>query len=322
MEIISFENKKLKLIDQTKLPLSEEYVTCRTVEEVASAIRTMVVRGAPAIGITAAYGMVLGKDPKKDAEILKQARPTAVDLFNAVSYMLKEIKEGKNPESSARAWHKQIIEKTRKISENGASLIKSGENILLHCNAGPLATGGYGTSLGAVLEAHKQGKKIFVYVDETRPRFQGALTSWELSKLGISHKVIVDSSAGSLMRMGKVNCVMVGADRIVRNGDFANKIGTYPLSVLAKENKIPFYVLAPSSTFDFSTKSGEGIKIEEREEKEILEVLGRRVYSKETKTLNLAFDVTPAIYVSAYITEFGIHKSTKEIESIWKNTKE
>lgn len=316
MEIIEFKNNELILIDQTKLPHTEEYVTCRTVEEVASAIRTMVVRGAPAIGITSAYGMVLGTDPKKDAETLKQARPTAVDLFNAVNYMLKEIKEGKNLENSAKEWHQKIIEKTKKISENGANLIKEGNSVLLHCNAGPLATGAYGTSLGAVLEAHKQEKKIFVYVDETRPRFQGALTSWELKKAGVPHKVIVDSSAGSLIRMGKVNCIMVGADRIVKNGDFANKVGTYSLSVLAKENKVPFYVLAPISTFDFKTKNGTQIIIEEREGKEVLEFQGKRIYAEGTEALNLAFDVTPKKYISAYITEFGVHKNTKEIREL------
>jgi len=314
MEIIEFKNNELILIDQTKLPLSEEYVTCRTVEEVASAIKTMVVRGAPAIGITAAYGMVIGKDPKNDSETLKQARPTAVDLSNAVNYMLREIKEGKNPEIAAREWHQKIIEKTKKISENGASLIKSGDTVLLHCNAGPLATGAYGTSLGAALAAHKQGKKIFVYVDETRPRFQGALTSWELKKAGVPHKVIVDSSAGALMRMGKVNCIMVGADRIVKNGDFANKIGTYPLSILAKENKIPFYVLAPISTFDFKAKNGKQIVIEERNGKEVLEIQGKRIYAEGIEATNLAFDVTPKKYVSAYITEFGVHKKVLEVK--------
>lgn len=319
MKIADFNGQKLTLLDQRRLPHSEEYVECKNPTEVANAIREMVIRGAPAIGVAAAYGMALSKDPKNDAEILKQARPTAVDLFNAINYMLKEIEKGKDAEKAAKEWHEKIKEMTKKISENGASLIKKGDNVLLHCNAGPLATAAYGTSLGAVIEAHKQGKRIFVYVGETRPRFQGALTSWELEKEGIPHKVIVDSSAGYLMKIGKINCVMVGSDRVVKNGDFANKIGTYPLAVLAKENGIPFYVLFPMSTFDRFLETGENIKIEERDEKEVSEILGKRVYGKNTKILNLAFDVTPNRYVMSYITEYGIHK---EMVDLWKNITE
>jgi len=319
--VVCFENNIVKLLDQTRLPHEERYILCKTVGEVSAAIRNMVVRGAPAIGVAAAYGMALGNNPASDAEVLKRARPTAVDLFNAVEYMLGEIKNGAPSTEAAKKWHDGIIEKTRKISEFGASLIKDGANVLLHCNAGPLATAGYGTSLGAVLEAAKT-KKIFVYVDETRPRFQGALTSWELSRAGIEHKVIVDSSAGFLMQKKMVDLVMVGADRIVSNGDFANKIGTYSLAVLAKENNVPFYVLAPSSTFDFSTKGGEEIKIEERGEEEVLDVLGKRVYGKGASALNLAFDVTPFRYVTSYVTEYGVHKKAEEILRLWKNTKE
>ncbi|MDD5022580.1 MAG: S-methyl-5-thioribose-1-phosphate isomerase [Candidatus ainarchaeum sp.] len=322
MRSVDFRNGKIFLLDQRKLPYSEKYIECKSIKQVFNAIKNMVVRGAPAIGVAAAYGLSISKNFVKDCEFLRKARPTAVDLNNAIEFMIRENKKGKKSIDSAKRWHKKIIEKTKKISENGASLIKSNSNILLHCNAGMIATAGEGTALGAVVYAKENGKKIFVYVNETRPRIQGALTSWELGKNRIKHRVIVDSSAGFFMENGKVDCVFVGADRVLKNGDFANKIGTYSLAVIAKENKIPFYVCFPISTFDSKTKNGKKIKIEERSEKEVLEILGKKVYGKNTKALNPAFDITPSKYVTAYITEYGIHKKPKEIGKIWKNIPE
>lgn len=318
MEVVSFSRGEVRILDQTRLPHETAYITCRTPGEVATAIREMRVRGAPAIGVAAAYGMALSDRPEKAAETLKKARPTAADLSNAVDYVLAAVRKGKTALGAANEWHRMISEKTAAISRYGASLIPDGARVLLHCNAGPLATAGYGTSLGAVLEAAKT-KKISAWVGETRPRFQGALTSWELREAGVGHRVTVDSAAGSLMRQGLVDVVMVGADRIARNGDFANKIGTYPLAVVARENSVPFYVLAPLSTFDFSLPDGSGIVVEERDEGEIIGVSGGRVYGKGTRALNPAFDVTPAGYVSAYVTEKGIHKAS-ELADLWKNT--
>ncbi len=300
-----FKDGVLSLIDQRLLPHSLKWIECRNEDETAKAIRDMVVRGAPAIGVAAAYGMAMATNPDHAANTLKGSRPTAVDLFNAVEYMLAAISKGKNPLECAIAWKNSIEESTRKISEKGATLLPDGSRVLLHCNAGPLATTGYGTSLGAVLMAVKK-KKIFVYVDETRPRCQGALTSYELSLGGVNHKVIADTAAGSLIHNGFVDAVLVGADRVVSNGDFANKIGTYPLAVLCKENNIPFYVLAPLSTFDFSIKEGKDIVIEERDENEILQFGGTNVYAKDTRAFNSAFDVTPAKYVTRYVTELGV----------------
>jgi translation initiation factor eIF-2B subunit alpha/methylthioribose-1-phosphate isomerase len=318
MDIVTFADGGIRILDQTRLPHETAYVTCRTVEEVAEAIREMKVRGAPAIGVAAAYGMALSKDPEKAADVLKKARPTAADLSNAVDYVLAAMKAGKTALDAADGWHRTIRKNTAAISRHGASLIPDGARVLLHCNAGPLATAGSGTSLGAVLEAAKT-KSISAYVDETRPRFQGALTSWELVQAGIAHRVIVDAAAGSFMRRGMVDLVMAGADRIAHNGDFANKIGTYPLAVVAKENCVPFYVLAPISTFDFSLGNGDGIVVEERNESEVLEISGRRVYGQGTKALNPAFDVTPVRYVTAYVTEKGICKA-EELAGLWKNT--
>lgn len=320
IEAVKFDGEKLILLDQRKIPRSEEYVECTTAQDVADAIKNMVVRGAPAIGVATAYALAMSNNIEQDSNILKNSRPTAVDLLNAINYMQKGIKEGKmNRIKLAEKWHDEIRRTTKKISEYGASLIKDNSKILLHCNAGPIATAGYGTSLGAVIKAHNQGKKLFVYVDETRPRFQGALTAWELEKTGIPHKVIVDSAAGYLIKTAKVDYILVGADRVVKNGDFANKIGTYPLAVLANENNVPFYVLFPTTTMDRKTKTGEDIVIEERNEREVLEVLGKRVYGKNTRALNLAFDITPSRYVSKYITENGIYNRADEL---WRNITE
>ena len=286
-------------------------------EEVADAIKNMKVRGAPAIGITAAYGIALAEKPEEAAHLLLSSRPTAVDLKNAVEYVLAKNLNGMNTADAAREWQELIDEKCRKISENGATLVKDEMRILTHCNTGAVATGvSYGTALGVIKKSWEEKKRIFVFVDETRPRFQGALTTWELRKMGVPNDVIVDSAAGHFMKRKEVDMVIVGADRIAANGDFANKIGTYSVAVLAKENNIPFYVAAPFSSFDLDIKSGEEIKIEERNEKEVL----LDVYPEGTRARNPAFDVTPSEYVTAFITEFGVHKKIKEVEDAWKNT--
>ncbi len=318
MEIkaIEFRDGRLALLDQTLLPHKTEYLECKTVSEVADAIRDMKVRGAPAIGITAAYGLALSEKPEDDANILLEARPTAVDLKNAVDFVLSKNLDGMDTLDAAKEWHNMIEEKCKKIAENGATLVKDGMKILTHCNTGSLATGvSYGTALGVIKKAWEENERIFVFVDETRPRFQGALTSWELRQLGIAHDVIVDSAAGQFMKRGEVDFAIVGADRIAANGDFANKIGTYQVAVLAKENNVPFYVAAPFSSFDLGIKSGDEIKIEERNEKEVV----LDVYPEGTRARNPAFDVTPSRYVTAFITEFGIHKKIKEVEEAWKS---
>jgi len=302
------DGRAVKAIDQRVLPDRFRIVTIRTYEEMAAAISDMTVRGAPTIGACAAYGMALawlrGEDLDKAARTLKATRPTAHDLFYAVDLMLS--KRAGNLVEEADGFADSIVSMCRKIGENGARLIRKGDKILTHCNAGALATVDFGTALAPMRVAHRKGKNIFVYVDETRPRLQGArLTAWELENEGIDHAVIADNAAGHYMKES-VDMVIVGADRIVRNGDFANKIGTYTKAVLAKENGVPFYVAAPVSTFDLSTKKGEGIVIEERSEDEVHFVGGCRVTPKGSKALNPSFDVTPARYVKGFITEKGV----------------
>ncbi|HEC81357.1 MAG TPA: S-methyl-5-thioribose-1-phosphate isomerase, partial [Thermoplasmatales archaeon] len=268
-----FENGKLHLIDQRKLPFSLETFVAETVEDVVFAIKEMVVRGAPAIGATAAYGVVLAKEGEEEKAIekLRATRPTAHDLFYALRYMEESIAKGVDALSAAEEYAKGIIEKCRSIGEYGEKLISDGSRILTHCNAGALATIDYGTALAPLRTAHRNGKKIFVYADETRPRMQGLLTVWELKQEGIECMLIVDNAAGYFMEKGEIDLVIVGADRIARNGDVANKIGTYEKAVVAKENDIPFYVAVPASTFDSSIKTGEDIVIEERDEMELKE---------------------------------------------------
>ncbi len=319
MKAVECNNGTIKLLDQTQLPHKEEWIEIKTARGMANAIKEMKVRGAPAIGVAAAYGMALSKKPDEDAELLKSSRPTAVDLSHAVDFVISRIKKGETAMAAAGAWERMNKEKCNKICEYGATLIKPKQIILTHCNTGFLATNDYGSALGAIKRAHEQKKEIFVYVDETRPRIQGALTSWELIKAGISHKVICDNSAAFLMQKMKIEMVMVGADRIAANGDTANKIGTYSLSVLAKEHGIPFYVLAPVSSFDFTIKNGNEIKIEERDELEVLEINGKRAYPKESHAINLAFDITPAKNITAFVNEFGIFKNPQEMDSKWKN---
>jgi len=304
-----FDNNTLFFIDQRKLPDKIELFKARTVEQVCYAITDMVVRGAPAIGAAAVYGMVIGQnDAIKTAELLKKTRPTAFDLFYAVDHMLSCIQNGEKPLDSANMYLDDIIQRCKRIGEQGDSIIKDGMSILTHCNAGALATVDYGTALAPMRVAHNKNKKIFVYADETRPRLQGLLTSWELFHEGIPHAVIADNAAGYYMKNGDIDMVITGADSIAKNGDFANKIGTYEKAVLAKENDIPFYVAAPISTFDISIKTGKDIIIEQRSEDELKKYKDVEIMLQETPVKNPAFDVTPSKYVKGFITEEGIKK--------------
>lgn len=317
------------MIDQTRLPREETYVTCRTYLEVAEAIKTMVIRGAPAIGVAAAMGMALGAlhaDPARlDDEMdaigatLAATRPTAVNLFWAIDRMkrLYASLRGRPAEEiraalvrEAQQVYLEDIAINEAIGRNGAALVPDGKTVLTHCNAGALATAGYGTALGVIRAAVAAGKKIDVFAGETRPFLQGArLTVWELMQDGIPTKLITDNMAGHFLRSGRIGCVVVGADRIARNGDVANKVGTYSVAVLAKENGVPFYVAAPVSTLDLTLDSGEQIPIEQRPAKEVTEVFGVPVAPENTEVENPAFDVTPARYVTAIITERGVARA-------------
>ena len=304
-----FEKNCLVFIDQRRLPYKLEFFTAKTVEDVVFAIKDMVVRGAPAIGAAAVYGMVIGKkDVDKTAGLLRKTRPTAHDLFYAIDYMIKKIKNKDDALKAADDYVEDIISRCKKIGEHGEKLIKNDMNILTHCNAGALATVDYGTALAPFRIAHNKGKKFFVYCDETRPRCQGLLTDWELEQEGIAHAVIADNAAGYFMKKGEIDLVITGADRIAKNGDFANKIGTYEKAVLAHENGIPFYVAAPVSTFDKSIKNGDEIIIEERGREELAVINSCKIMPDYTKVRNPAFDITPARYVTGFITEEGIKK--------------
>ena len=299
----------IKFIDQRKLPYSFEIFTARTVDDVAFAIKEMVVRGAPAIGAAAVYGMALGeKETRKSAELLRSTRPTAYDLFYAVEYMVHAISHRENAFAAASTYVEDIVTRCKKIGENGETLINDTMRILTHCNAGALATVDYGTALAPLRVAYGKDKKIFVFADETRPRLQGLLTAWELFQEHIPHALIADNAAGYFMKNNEIDLVIVGADRIAKNGDFANKIGTYEKAVLAKENGIPFYVAAPVSTFDPKIEDGSQIVIEERGRKELSEINGKTIMPDWVSVKNPAFDVTPQKYVTGYITESGIRK--------------
>jgi len=299
----------IKLIDQRKLPYSFEIFTAKTVDDVAFAIKEMVVRGAPAIGAAAAYGMALGeKETQRSAELLRSTRPTAYDLFYAIDYMINAINHRENAFVAASNYVEDIITRCKKIGESGEKLINDNTRILTHCNAGALATVDYGTALAPLRVAAGKKKKIFVFTDETRPRLQGLLTAWELSQENIPYTLIADNAAGYFMEKKEIDLVIVGADRIAKNGDFANKIGTYEKAVLAKENGIPFYVAAPLSTFDPKLKDGSQIVIEERGRKELSEINGNIIMPDWVSVRNPAFDVTPKRYVTGYITESGIRK--------------
>jgi len=298
--IVRLEADAVVLLDQRRLPDQELEVVCHTAAEVAVAIKTMVVRGAPAIGIAAAYGYVLavthGEDPDDADDVLRRSRPTAVNLGWALDQMRDEPTY-----DAARQLHRDEVERCRTMSAHAAALFSSGTRALTHCNAGGLATGGYGSAVGALIAARERGLLDHVWVDETRPLLQGArLTAWELETAGIPHAVIADSAAASLMAAGDVDCVVTGADRIAANGDTANKIGTYSLAVLARHHAIPFYIVAPSSTVDLATPDGSAIPIEERDPDEI---------SARFPAHNPAFDVTPAELVTAIVTELGVHRA-------------
>jgi translation initiation factor eIF-2B subunit alpha/methylthioribose-1-phosphate isomerase len=300
MRSLWFEKNCLKIIDQRKLPPHFEIFEAKNEKEVAYAIREMVVRGAPAIGCAAAYGIAMAENAKKAAGLLKKSRPTAHDLFYAIDYVIKKIENGEDALMVAEEYTDKIVEKCRRIGEHGKKIIKKNAKVLTHCNAGALATVDYGTALAPIRMA--KDKKIFVWVDETRPRLQGLLTSWELENEGIEHAVIVDNSAGYLMEKGEVDMVIVGADRIAKNYDVVNKIGTYEKAVVAYENDIPFYVAVPESTFDKKAKNGKEIKIEERNREEVTSI-----YSYKPKNVrNPAFDITPSKYITGIITENGI----------------
>lgn len=316
----------LKLLDQTQLPGVIVYRDCDTVDAVWHAIKTLCVRGAPAIGVSAAYGVILGvrnlNDPdfdqvKRVTDYLRTSRPTAVNLFWALDRMDAVARRyfDKQPGSSlldhllaeAQAIEAEDIDTCRRIGEFGASLIPDGGGVLTHCNTGALATSDYGTALAAIILAWEQGKQFRVYADETRPLLQGArLTAWELQQRGIPCTLICDNMAAQVMREGKVQMAIVGADRIAANGDTANKIGTYGVAVLANYHKIPFYVAAPQSTFDLSQANGAGIPIEQRSAEEITQAFGTRTAPVDIEVYNPAFDVTPAELIAGIVTEHGI----------------
>jgi methylthioribose-1-phosphate isomerase len=330
----------VRFLDQTKLPTEEIYVTCTNYEQVADVIRNMVVRGAPAIGVAAGMGVALGvkhskaetvADLKKDldhiSKVIGETRPTAVNLFWAIRRMqekfetlrvrpLGQIRQEIIEE--AKRMHAEDIAANQAMGRHGATLMPSSGGVLTHCNAGALATAGYGTALGVIRAAVEQGKKLHVYADETRPFLQGSrLTAWELMKDGIPTTVISDNMAGAMMKQGKIGAIVVGADRIAANGDVANKIGTYTVAVLAKEHGIPFYVAAPISTVDLATPDGSGIPIEQRSSREVTHIAGRQMVPDGVSVENPAFDVTPAKYVAAIITERGIARAPYE-ESLRK----
>ncbi len=325
---IEWKDDRVVMIDQRKLPLEEVYVDCLTFEDVARSIKEMVIRGAPAIGVAAAMGVALGAvknrrkekneflaDLKEVAGVISSTRPTAVNLFWAVKRMMSLVDENKDKDinwiknrlvEEAGKIYEEDVEVCREIGRVGAGLIKDGATILTHCNAGSLATADYGTALGVIRAAFEGGKNVRVIATETRPFLQGArLTAWELNKDGIPVTLITDNMAGYVMSRGMVDAIVVGADRIAENGDVANKIGTYSLSVLAKFHNVPFYVAAPISTIDYNCPSGDSITIENRDPKEVTHVMGHRV-APDVDVLNPAFDITPNANVSSIITERGI----------------
>jgi methylthioribose-1-phosphate isomerase len=325
----------VRFIDQTKLPTEETYVTCKSYQEVADAIQTMIVRGAPAIGVSAAMGVALGvRDSQAHSheelqcdfdhicDVLAATRPTAVNLFWAIRRMRQKFSEASMQPvpvikqtlvSEAQTMLAEDIAANRTMGRHGAELLPSSGGILTHCNAGALATCGYGTALGVIRAAVESGKKLQVFADETRPFLQGSrLTAWELMKDGIPTTVISDNMAGAMMRQDKIGAVVVGADRIAANGDVANKIGTYTVAILAKEHGIPFYVAAPFSTVDLETPDGSQIPIEQRSTREVTHIAGKQIAPDGVRVENPAFDVTPHQYVTAIITERGVLREPYE----------
>ena len=344
IQTLEWTDSGVRFIDQTKLPTEETYILCKTHQQVADVIRNMVVRGAPAIGVAAAMGIALGVKNSKAStvgelkaefeeisDVLGKTRPTAVNLFWAIARMrdrfeslrirpVPQIKQALVEE--ARRMHAEDIRANQAMGRHGAGLMPAIGGVLTHCNAGALATCGYGTALGVIRAAIEQGKKIHVYADETRPFLQGSrLTAWELMKDGIPTTVISDNMAGAIMKQGKIGAIVVGADRIARNGDVANKIGTYTVAVLAHEHAIPFYVAAPFSTIDLATSDGDKIPIEQRSASEVTHIAGKQMVPDGVQVENPAFDVTPAKYVTAIITERGIVRAPYE-ESLRKLAEE
>jgi len=337
VETIQWIDDRVVMIDQTKLPLEEAFVTCRTYEEVATAIRDMVIRGAPAIGVAAAMGVALGVLHADELDLDRQVdticatlaatRPTAVNLFWAIGRMkrLYASLRGAPPAEIRRRMveealrvREEDIAICRAIGRNGAALVPDHKTVLTHCNAGALATAGYGTALGVIRAAIESGKTVDVFAGETRPFLQGArLTVWELQQDHIPTTLITDNMAGHFLKSGRIGCVVVGADRIAANGDVANKVGTYSVAVLAKENNVPFFVAAPISTLDLTLASGDAIPIEQRAAAEVTHVYGRRMAPEGTAAQNPAFDVTPARYVTGIITERGVARAPYE-ESLRK----
>ena len=335
IQTLEWTERGVRFIDQTKLPTEETYVNCTTYQEVADVIRNMVVRGAPAIGVSAGMGIALGvknskaesvRELKKEldeiCDVIGKTRPTAVNLFWAIRRMqqkfemlrvrpVEQIKHAIIEE--AQRMHAEDIAINQEMGRHGAALMPASGGVLTHCNAGALATAGYGTALGVIRAAVEQGKKIHVYADETRPFLQGSrLTAWELVKDGIPTTVISDNMSGAIMRQGKIGAVIVGADRIAANGDVANKIGTYTVAVLAKEHGIPFYVAAPISTVDLETPDGSKIPIEQRNPAEVTHIAGKAITPAGVQIENPAFDVTPAKLVTAIVTERGIARAPYE----------
>jgi methylthioribose-1-phosphate isomerase len=332
IKTLEWTDAGVRFIDQTKLPTEETYVTCKNYEEDADAIRTMIVRGAPAIGVTAAMGVALGTlhssaktQPELEREfdaicnVLANTRPTAVNLFWAIRRMRDKFEQLRSQpieqikaELVAEAQRVLVedIAANEAMGKHGAVLLPSSGGVLTHCNAGALATAGYGTALGVIRAAVESGKQLQVFADETRPFLQGSrLTAWELMKDGIPTTLIADNMAGAMMRLGKIDAVIVGADRIAANGDVANKIGTYTVAVLAKEHGIPFYVAAPISTVDLNTADGNKIPIEQRASTEMTHLAGKQIAPDAVRVENPAFDVTPGKYVTAIITERGIARA-------------
>lgn len=336
LQTVRWESGAVCLIDQTKLPHTQVYIRCTTVAEVAAAIRGMVVRGAPAIGVTAAYGMVLAaqqssaldgttllEELRVPKDVLDAARPTAVNLRWATDRMLRCAQEHVALDgdalkerllAEAQAIHAEDLASCQAIGAYGAELLQDGARVLTHCNAGGLATAGYGTALAPLRTAHAQGKRLHVLVDETRPFLQGArLTAWELQQANIDQTLITDNMAGYFMQQGQVDCVIVGADRIAANGDVANKIGTYSLAVLARVHGIPFYVAAPISTVDAHTPDGSAIPIEQRSSDEVTHIAGKLLAPVGVAAAHPAFDVTPHILIDAIITEQGVIRPPYDI---------
>lgn len=334
---LSWNGESLNILDQRLLPHFVRYIRCTNHKQVAKSIRDMALRGAPLIGVSAAFGVALASNEKKFSSVqqlskylsnaiklLAMTRPTAVNLFWALNRMKRIVKTNrfsvsglrKKLSDEAESIYEQDVETNRKIGENGAKLLGRASVILTHCNAGALATAGYGTALGVIRSADRQNKVKLVYVDETRPYLQGArLTAWELKQEKIPFVLITDNMAGHFMKTGRINAVIVGADRIAANGDTANKIGTYSIAVLAKYHKIPFFVAAPVSTIDLKTKSGDKITIEERSSDEVLYINGKSIAPKSTIAKHPAFDVTPADLITAIITEKGVFKPHECLKS-------